>query len=134
MLPLGARPLSSVSVNAFHLARALRAVARAGSGALAGNPFRIDRQFLAKELGFHSVMYAPARLRAARPARTAAARRPNSIDAVCNRDCVAEFLFWASLTMIHISQWCAGARARSLARALGRACRTRARVRTGPRT
>lgn len=57
-----------------------------GSGALAGNPFGVDREFLAKELGFDSIS-------------------PNSMDAVCNRDFVAEILFWASMTMIHISQW-----------------------------
>lgn len=57
-----------------------------GSGALAGNPFGIDRYFLAKELGFHGIS-------------------PNSLDAVGNRDFVAEFLFWATMTMTHISQW-----------------------------
>ena len=57
-----------------------------GSGALAGNPFNIDRDFLAAELGFASVA-------------------PNSLDAVSDRDFVAEFLFWASLTMLHLSRW-----------------------------
>lgn len=57
-----------------------------GSGALAGNPFNIDRDFLAKELGFEGIS-------------------PNSLDAVGDRDFVAEFLFWASLCMVHISQW-----------------------------
>ncbi|KAF9581315.1 argininosuccinate lyase [Lunasporangiospora selenospora] len=55
-----------------------------GSGALAGNPFGIDRDFLAKELGFDSII-------------------PNSLYGVSDRDFVAEFLFWASLTMVHIS-------------------------------
>lgn len=57
-----------------------------GSGALAGNPFGVDREFLAKELGFIAIS-------------------PNSLDAVCNRDFVAEFLFWATMTQTHISQW-----------------------------
>ena len=57
-----------------------------GSGALAGNPFGVDRDFLAAELGFASVA-------------------PNSLDAVSDRDFVAEFLFWASLTMLHLSRW-----------------------------
>lgn len=57
-----------------------------GSGALAGNPFGVERDFLAGELGFVSVA-------------------PNSLDAVSDRDFVAEFLFWASLTMLHLSRW-----------------------------
>jgi argininosuccinate lyase len=57
-----------------------------GSGALAGNPFEIDREFLAKELGFHGIV-------------------PNSLYGVSDRDFVAEFLFWASLHMIHLSRW-----------------------------
>ncbi len=57
-----------------------------GSGALAGNPFGVDRDFLAAQLGFASVA-------------------PNSLDAVSDRDFVAEFLFWASLTMLHLSRW-----------------------------
>ncbi|MGB5049049.1 MAG: argininosuccinate lyase [Caldilineaceae bacterium] len=57
-----------------------------GSGALAGNPFGVDRDFLARELGFAAVA-------------------PNSLDAVSDRDFVAEFLFWASLTMLHLSRW-----------------------------
>lgn len=53
-----------------------------GSGALAGNPFPIDREFLARELGFERVS-------------------ENSLDAVSDRDFVAEFLFAASLAQIH---------------------------------
>ncbi len=56
-----------------------------GSGALAGNPFAIDRAALAQELGF-------------------AAASANSLDAVADRDFIAEFLFWASLTMLHLSR------------------------------
>ncbi|CDH53373.1 argininosuccinate lyase [Lichtheimia corymbifera JMRC:FSU:9682] len=56
-----------------------------GSGALAGHAFNIDREFLAKELGFRGIIN-------------------NSLYAVSDRDFVAEFLFWASLTMVHISR------------------------------
>ncbi|KAJ3416834.1 argininosuccinate lyase [Chytridiales sp. JEL 0842] len=57
-----------------------------GSGALAGNPFTVDREFLAQDLGFSSLM-------------------PNSLYGVGDRDFVAEFLSWASLTMIHLSRF-----------------------------
>lgn len=56
-----------------------------GSGALAGHPFGIDRQALAADLGFAGVT-------------------PNSLDGVSDRDFIAEFLFWASLTMVHLSR------------------------------
>jgi len=56
-----------------------------GSGALAGNPFGIDREYLACELGF-------ARL------------SENSVDAVSDRDFVIEFLSWAALLGIHLSR------------------------------
>ena len=57
-----------------------------GSGALAGNPFGVDRGALASDLGFERVC-------------------PNSMDAVSDRDYVAETMFWASTTMIHLSRW-----------------------------
>ncbi len=57
-----------------------------GAGALAGCPFPIDRAALAADLGFAAVSL-------------------NSIDAVSDRDFVAEFLFWAALTGIHLSRW-----------------------------
>jgi argininosuccinate lyase len=56
-----------------------------GAGALAGNPFGIDRQSLADSLGFASIAQ-------------------NSIDAVSDRDYVVEFLAWAALTQVHLSQ------------------------------
>jgi argininosuccinate lyase len=56
-----------------------------GSGALAGNPFPVDREALARDLGFGEVS-------------------PNSLDAVSDRDFIAEFLFWATLTMLHLSR------------------------------
>ena len=58
-----------------------------GSGALAGNPFKVDRQFLAKELGFIGGVC------------------PNSMDAVSDRDFVIETLFWGTMTSTHISRW-----------------------------
>jgi argininosuccinate lyase len=56
-----------------------------GSAAMAGNPFPLDRQFLAEALGF-------------------AAISANSMDAVGDRDYIAEFLSWAALTQIHLSR------------------------------
>lgn len=56
------------------------------AGALAGNPFGVDRQFIAKELGFGGVC-------------------PNSMDAVSDRDYVVESLFFAALHMAHLSRW-----------------------------
>lgn len=56
-----------------------------GSGALAGNAFGVDREFLAKELGFDGVTM-------------------NSLDATCDRDFVVEFLMWSALFLTHISQ------------------------------
>ena len=57
-----------------------------GSGALAGNPFKIDREAMAKELGFDSVL-------------------PNSLNAVADRDFVLETMQWGSFLMMHISRW-----------------------------
>lgn len=59
-----------------------------GAGALAGTTFPIDRHACARELGFD-------------------APYPNSIDAVSDRDFVAEFLFCSSLCMLHLSRGCA---------------------------
>ncbi|KOC63197.1 Argininosuccinate lyase [Habropoda laboriosa] len=58
-----------------------------GSGAIAGNPFQIDRCLLASELNFHGITW-------------------NSMHAIGDRDFVAEFLFWSSLTAIHLSRLC----------------------------
>jgi len=57
-----------------------------GSGALAGNAFGVDREFLAQELGFDGVT-------------------PNSLDSVCDRDFVVEFLMWHAMMLTHISQF-----------------------------
>jgi argininosuccinate lyase len=56
-----------------------------GSAALAGNPFDLDRQFLAAELGFAAVS-------------------ANSMDAVGDRDYIVEFLSWAALLQVHLSR------------------------------
>ncbi|KAG9103096.1 argininosuccinate lyase [Ceratobasidium sp. 370] len=56
-----------------------------GSGALAGNPFGVDREFLAKELGFQSIA-------------------ENSLWGVSDRDYIVEFLMWSSLAMTHASR------------------------------
>lgn len=56
-----------------------------GSGALAGNPFPLDRRKLAADLGFADVTR-------------------NSLDGVSDRDFIAEFLFWSTMTMLHLSQ------------------------------
>ena len=55
-----------------------------GSGALAGSATGIDREFLARRLGFASVSQ-------------------NSLDAVSDRDFAAEFIAAASVAMIHLS-------------------------------
>ncbi|KAL8403959.1 hypothetical protein RB594_009006 [Gaeumannomyces avenae] len=57
-----------------------------GCGALAGNPFGIDREMMAKELGFEGLMW-------------------NSMGAVADRDFVAETLQWGAMFMQHISRW-----------------------------
>ena len=57
-----------------------------GSGAMAGNAFGVDRDYLATELGFEGVT-------------------SNSIDGVSDRDFVAEFLMWHSLLLVHLSQF-----------------------------
>lgn len=69
----------------LHDLRPRTAVLPLGCGALAGTPFPIDRAALAEALGFD----APA---------------PNSLDAVSDRDFVAEFLFCASLIGVHLSK------------------------------
>jgi argininosuccinate lyase len=56
-----------------------------GSGALAGVAYDIDREYLAKELGFAEVSQ-------------------NSIDAVSDRDFILEYEFDAALCMMHLSR------------------------------
>lgn len=57
-----------------------------GSGALAGTAFPIDRQALAEDLDFH------------------AGPTHNSLDAVSDRDHVAEVVFACTMVMIHLSR------------------------------
>ncbi len=58
-----------------------------GSGALAGTTLPIDREFVAKELGFEQIC-------------------PNSLDAVSDRDYQIEFAAFAAIAMMHLSRWC----------------------------
>jgi argininosuccinate lyase len=56
-----------------------------GSGALSGTPLRVDRHRLSRRLGFD------------RPSA-------NSLDAVSDRDAVAEYLFASALLLVHLSR------------------------------
>jgi argininosuccinate lyase len=56
-----------------------------GSGALAGAPYPLDREFVARELGFSKVS-------------------ANSMDAVSDRDFVIEYEAAAAITMMHLSR------------------------------
>jgi argininosuccinate lyase len=56
-----------------------------GSGALAGVGYKVDREFLARELGFNHVSQ-------------------NSLDAVSDRDFILEFEATASICMMHLSR------------------------------
>ena len=58
-----------------------------GSAALAGTSYPIDREITREMLGFDSISQ-------------------NSLDAVSDRDFVAEYLFCASLAMAHLSRLC----------------------------
>ncbi|KAI7256556.1 putative argininosuccinate, partial [Hortaea werneckii] len=57
-----------------------------GCGALAGNPFNVDRDAIAKELGFDGLTM-------------------NSLAGVGDRDFVVETLQWGSTLMMHMSRW-----------------------------
>lgn len=61
------------------------AVLPLGSAALAGSAFPIDRNYLAEQLGFHSISQ-------------------NSLDAVSDRDFVADFLYAATMIGLHLSR------------------------------
>lgn len=58
-----------------------------GSAALSGTPYGVDREWLAKELGFGNISM-------------------NSMDAVSDRDFITDIEFSASMTMIHLSRLC----------------------------
>ncbi|KAK2741252.1 argininosuccinate lyase [Myotisia sp. PD_48] len=57
-----------------------------GCGALSGNAFGIDREAMAKELGFEGLVQ-------------------NSMAAVGDRDFILEALQWGSTLMLHLSRW-----------------------------
>ncbi|MGE4170003.1 MAG: argininosuccinate lyase [Candidatus Margulisiibacteriota bacterium] len=58
-----------------------------GAGALAGNNYGLDRQFVARELGFSSLSH-------------------NSMDAVADRDFMLDFMGAASVCMTHLTRLC----------------------------
>lgn len=58
-----------------------------GCGALAGSGIAVNRDYIAEQLGFEGAMR-------------------NSLDAVSDRDFVADFLYAASLSMVHLSRLC----------------------------
>lgn len=58
-----------------------------GSGALAGTTFPLDRELVARDLGFAAVT-------------------ENSLDGVSDRDFAVEFAAAASLVMVHLSRFC----------------------------
>ncbi len=69
----------------FSQLRSRASVLPLGSGALAGETLGVDREFLARRLGFERV-------------------GPNSMDAVADRDFVLEFLSAAAIAMNHLSK------------------------------
>jgi argininosuccinate lyase len=72
-------------IGRFECCRERTNIMPLGSGALAGVAYDIDREFVAKELGFDKVSQ-------------------NSLDAVSDRDFLVEFESAASLCMMHISR------------------------------
>lgn len=73
-------------VRRFEACRESTLISPLGSGALAGNPYPIDRLALAESIGFHGIS-------------------ENSLDAVSDRDFIVEFLSVASLLMVHLSRF-----------------------------
>ena len=67
-------------------ARARANICPLGSGALSGTVYSIDRESLAKDLGFSAVTR-------------------NSMDAVADRDFVLDFLFFACTLLMHLSRF-----------------------------
>ncbi|KAJ5110988.1 Argininosuccinate lyase [Penicillium argentinense] len=83
--------LSHATAFASELQRLREVIARVnrsplGCGALAGNPFHIDRHAMAKELGFDDLLY-------------------NSMNTVGDRDFAMETMQWGSSFMLKISRW-----------------------------
>jgi len=73
-------------VERFTICRDHTLVSPLGSGALAGNPYPIDRVDLAKAMGFY-------------------AATPNSLDGVSDRDFIVELMSAAALLMVHLSRF-----------------------------
>jgi argininosuccinate lyase len=69
----------------FHDCRKRVNVMPLGSGALAGSPYPLDREMVARELHFDAISR-------------------NSIDATADRDFVAEFIAGGAITQMHISR------------------------------
>ncbi len=67
-------------------ARARASVSPLGAAALAGSPYPVDPPYVARELGLSGVFR-------------------NSVDAVADRDFVAEYVFVAALAAVHASQF-----------------------------
>ena len=72
-------------IDRLHSARSRMAVSPLGAGALAGSPLAIDRAALAESLGF-------------------ARASENSLDAVSDRDFVADLLYASALCAAHLSR------------------------------
>lgn len=72
-------------LSALRDARYGLSLSNLGSSALAGNPFGLDRAAVASKLGFSGATW-------------------NSLDDTSNRDFVAEFLFTASLLLVHCTR------------------------------
>lgn len=72
-------------ITRFGQARVMADVCPLGSAALAGTAFPVDREVIAAELGFSTISQ-------------------NSLDAVSDRDFVADFLYAGSLTALHLSR------------------------------
>ncbi|HET6477749.1 MAG TPA: argininosuccinate lyase [Dehalococcoidales bacterium] len=72
-------------VGRFNCCRKRADVLPLGSGALAGVAYNVDREFLARELGFSQVSQ-------------------NSLDAVSDRDFILEYEAAASISMMHLSR------------------------------
>ena len=79
---------SFLSTDLERLREVIRRVNRCplGCGALAGNPFDIDRDAMAKELGFDGLIM-------------------NSLAGVADRDFVIETLQWGATVVQHLSRW-----------------------------
>tara|TARA_B100000749_G_scaffold216722_1_gene171635 strand:- start:946 stop:2301 length:1356 start_codon:yes stop_codon:yes gene_type:complete len=74
-------------INRFHDSFERADIMPLGSGALAGLPYNLDREFVANQLGFSKISN-------------------NSIDAVSDRDFILDYNYSSSVAMMHISRLC----------------------------